>query len=263
MHLRQADNQRCLRVDGAADDTLNRANELSRGEDRIVTKMRHGGMRTGAGKAKLEVVHGRHHRSDARRDGANRQAWPIVDRVHRRHRETIQQAIIDHPHAAAFILLGGLENEVENPVEVRLLAQQLRGTEQHRSVAVMAARMHDPLVPGGVKLAGTLDDRQRVQLGAKADGALGGTAAQHTDDTGAADALMNLEAERTQLVGDKARGLMFVKAEFRIGVDAMAPADDLRRDRGDRVVVQHLWWPSASCMAACVGRKGGDNLEPD
>ena len=55
-------------------------------------------------------------------------------------------------------------------------------------MAVVAAGMHDVGVDGGVGHAAGFQDRQRVHIGAQADGAVGLTSADRSDDAVAADA---------------------------------------------------------------------------
>ena len=169
-----------------------------------------------------------------------RQARPVVHGVDGFDRETVEQAGVDHAGAAALVFLRRLEHEMDGAVEVGLFAQQLRGAEQGGGVAIVAAGMHDAGVLRGVGLAGVLGDRQGVEFGAQADGAVAGAAAQGADDAGAGDALVHLQAERAKLLGDEGGGLMLVEAEFGVGVDGVAPGHDLGRDGGDAVVVQHV-----------------------
>ena len=67
MDLRQADDERLLRIDRAADDALYRLHEGTGRQDRIVAEMRHGRVRAGAFERQFEIVDGRHLRPDARR----------------------------------------------------------------------------------------------------------------------------------------------------------------------------------------------------
>ena len=242
--LGDADDQRRLRIDRAADDALHGANERAGGQDRVVAEMRHRGVGAGAGEAKFEHVDGGHHRADAGGDGAERHSRPVVHGVDRLDGEAVEQAGVDHARAAALVFLRGLEHEMHGAVEVGLLAQQLGGAEQGSGVAIVATGVHDAGIAGGVRLAGVLGDRQRVEFGAQADGAVAGAAAQRADDAGAGDALVHLQAERAKLLGDEGRRLVLVEAEFGVGVDGVAPGHDLGRDGGDAVVVQHVRSPA-------------------
>ena len=72
------------------------------------------------------------------------------------------------------------------PVLVSL--QQGGGSEQGGGVAVVAAGVHDAGVGRGVRDAAGFQDRQRVHVGAQADGAVGLSPANRGDHAVAADA---------------------------------------------------------------------------
>ena len=76
------------------------------------------------------------------RELADLHARPVVRAEHRLHRELLEQAVLDHLARAAAAFLGRLEDQVDGAVEVAVLRQMLGGREQHRRVAVVAARVH-------------------------------------------------------------------------------------------------------------------------
>lgn len=163
-----------------------------------------------------------------------------MDRIDRLDWKALEQAILDHAHAATLVLLGWLEDESDGAVEGARLAEQFGGAEQHGSVAVMAAGVHHALSPRSIGQAGFLQHRKRVELGAKADGACAATAAQNTDDAGAADPFMHLvDAEGAQFLCNETRRFVFIESELRIGMDMVPPAYDLWCQRGDGVIMQH------------------------
>ncbi|BCH16315.1 hypothetical protein MesoLjLa_31660 [Mesorhizobium sp. L-2-11] len=215
--LGEADDQRGLRIDRAADDALDGLDKGARGQDRVVAELRHGGMRAKTLEAQLEIVDGRHLCSSASGDCPLLQARPVVDGIDRLDRETLEQAVFDHTQAAAFVFFGWLEDEVHDAVEGAGLAEQSGRAEQHGGVAVMAAGVHHALVPGRIGQAGPLDNRKRIQLGAKTDGACARAAAQDADNPGAADPLMHLiEAEGAQFLGNETCRFVLVESEFGI-----------------------------------------------
>jgi hypothetical protein len=112
------------------------------------------------------------------------------------------------------------------PLEVARLRQVPGRGQQHGGVAVVAAGVHAAVVLRAVREVVLLLQRQRVQVGAQADGALAVAAAQHADDAGAGDAGVHLEAPFAQLVGHDLRGAVLLEAEFRVGMDVAAQRDE-------------------------------------
>ena len=102
---------------------------------------------------------------------------PVVHSVHGAHRKSLEEAFFDHHPAAALVLLGRLENEIDGAVEVALPRERRGRAQQHRRVAVMAARVHLALDFRRVRDAGFLVDVQRIEVGAQADRAGAGSAA--------------------------------------------------------------------------------------
>ena len=78
------------------------------------------------------------------RHGAERQAGPVMVAENPIHRKTRQQPVGQHGLGAAITLFGGLEDEVDRTVPIRVVLQQLGRTKQRGGVAVMAAGMHHP-----------------------------------------------------------------------------------------------------------------------
>ena len=76
------------------------------------------------------------------RELADLHARPVVRAEDRLHRELLEQAVLDHLARAAAAFLGGLEDQVDGAVVVAVLGEVLGGGEQHRGVAVVAARVH-------------------------------------------------------------------------------------------------------------------------
>ena len=103
------------------------------------------------------------------REFADRQAGIIVHAVDFLDAEALHQAVLDHRLAAAAALLGRLEDHDRGAGEVARLGEVVRGAEQHRGVAVMAAGVH---LAGHRRFVGHvvgLLDRQRVHVGAQPD----------------------------------------------------------------------------------------------
>ena len=132
-------------------------------------------------------------------------------------RELLEQPLFHHDPAAALVLLGRLEDEVDRAVEVLGLGQVLGRAQQHHRVAVMAAGVH---LAGDrrlvIELVG-LVDVERVHVGAQADRALGRARAQHAHDAGLGQAAMDLDAEALQLLGDDVGRPHFLEGRLRDG----------------------------------------------
>ena len=85
------------------------------------------------------------------------------------HVDAVHDAGFDElARAAGPELLGVLEDEADLAVQLlTALVQRVQRREQHRRVAVVAARVHDAGVLGGELEPGLLLDRQRVDVGAQ------------------------------------------------------------------------------------------------
>ncbi|MNT03401.1 hypothetical protein D3C72_1379350 [compost metagenome] len=150
------------------------------------------------------------------------QAVDLVDR------KALEQAVVHHGPGAAAVFFGGLEDEAHGAVEIAPLAQQLRGAEHHRHVAVVAAGVHAPGRGGGVgPLGRQLGDGQRVHLGAQADHARPAAHREAGDQPGAADAGVHLEPQRPQRAGNEGRGLRLLEAGLGHRMQLVPPAGQL------------------------------------
>ena len=157
------------RIDVARHDRLQRGHDVRADHDRVDAVMRHGAVRADALHHDLEDVVGGHHRARAHGEVADRDARPVVHAVDALDRELLEQPLLDHHPAAALVLLGRLEDEIDRAVEVPGLGQVLGGAQQHHGVAVMAAGVH---LAGDRRLvveAVGLVHVERVHVGAQAD----------------------------------------------------------------------------------------------
>jgi hypothetical protein len=133
------------------------------------------------------------------------------------HRKALEEPFLDHHPAAALVLLGRLKDEIHGAVEIALLRERGGRAEQHRRVAVVAARVHLALDFRRVRDAGLLVDVQRIEVGAQADRAASAPAFQHADDAGAGESRVHFEPERAQLVGDERAGRLLLERRLRDG----------------------------------------------
>ena len=142
MELGDRDHALGDRIEVARHDRLQRHHDLGARDHRIAAPVRHRAVPTLAGQPDLHPVGGGHDRPGAHAEGAERRHRPVVQTEHARRREALEQALLDHHATAAVHLLGGLKDEVHGAVEVARLGEISGGAEQHRGVAVMAARVH-------------------------------------------------------------------------------------------------------------------------
>ena len=151
----------------AAGDRLQTVHDLRRGDDRIDREMRHRCMPAAALDRDLENVERGHHWPGPDGELTDRQFRPVVHAEDGVDRMLFEHALLDHDPRAAFILLGRLKDEMDRSGEVAGLGQVLRGAEQHRGMAVMAAGMHPPALPRGMGERVLLVDVQCIHVGAQ------------------------------------------------------------------------------------------------
>ena len=161
------------------------------------------------------------------RELARLQARPVVRAEHGFHRELLEQAVLHHLARAAAAFFGRLEDQVDRAVVVAVLREMLGGGEQHRRVAVVAARVHLAGARAAVREGVLLGDRQRVHVGAQADGARAAAVLQDRDDAGRSHAAVDRDAPRRELRGDQVGGALLLEAELGMGVDVAPERGDL------------------------------------
>ena len=161
--------------------------------------------------------------------------------VHLLDRKALHQAVADHRPRARTPLLRRLKNDDRRPGEVTRLRQIPRRAEQHRGMSVVAARMHVSRRRGLVGQIVRLEDRQRVHIGAQADGlARASLAADHSDNAGPADAGDHLvAAERPEPLGDEPGGPVNVVTQLRMRMQIAPPFGELGMEIGDAVYGRH------------------------
>jgi hypothetical protein len=150
-----------------------------------------------------------------------------------------EQLVRKHRLRAAQPLLGRLEDEIDRAVEVARLGEIARRTEQHGGVAVVTAGMHHAGLGRFVWQLVRFHDRQCVHVGAQPDRHRAVALAQHTDDTGATDCTVHLDAERFQLSCHDVRGAMLLEAELGVCVEILADRGQLRMIGLDAVERAH------------------------
>ncbi len=178
-----------------------------------------------AGDLDLEAVGGRQERPLPDREHAERDSRHVVHAVDLLDLETVHDAVVHHLAPAAAALFGRLEDDNGVSGEIARLREIARRAQQHGRVAVMTAGVHLARRFGFVGDAGRLDDRQRVHVGAQADGAARALAAlDHTDDPGAPKSRHHLvAAEFLQLLFHDASGAEDIEHEFGVTVQILPP----------------------------------------
>ena len=231
-------------VDAARDNGAELPHELARREQHVGRAVRLRGMATAAAQHDVEAVSRGHDRAWTRLRIAERQVGPVVQRIDRVARETLEQALFDHHARAAATLLGRLEDEVHGAVEASCACQLARGAEQHRGVAVVAAAVVHAGDAAGVAEARLLSDRQRIHVGTQADRAGAAALAQCADDAGAGQPFVHLEPEQAQRRGDDAGGAPLLERELGVGVQVAPQHDQIGKQVVDRVrahvLLRHL-----------------------
>mgnify|MGYP002621741539 CR=1 FL=1 len=250
MNLRDADHHGVQRMGVAAGDGLQRIHDLRGGHHGIHPHMRHRAMRALALHGDLENVEGGHHRPGPHGHLADIEAWPVVHAIDLLDREFLEQPVLDHDAAAAFILLRRLEDEIDRAVEILRLGEVLGGAQQHGGVAVMAAGMHLALMLRLVAEIVLLVHVQRIHVGTQADGPAGAVAArQLADDAGAGEAAMHLDAEGFRVFDPEPVARVRVAEVARIAPDRLAGGMEnvFRNKKRDKVVVHGVAHDVESC----------------
>ncbi len=170
--LEQADrhHSRMQRIDIARHDRLQAADDLRADQHRVDREMRSRRVPALALDLDDEMVGRRHQRARPDREFPERDAGIIVHPVDFLDPEARHQAVVDHRLAAGAAFLGRLEDHDRVAAEIAGLGEVFGGAKQHRGVPVMAAGMHLSGDGGLVGQPGGLLDRQRVHIGAHADG---------------------------------------------------------------------------------------------
>ena len=190
-----------------------------------------------------KMVRRRHQRARPDREFAERNAGIIVHPVDFLDPEARHQAVVDHGLAAGAAFFRRLEDHDRGAAEIAGLGEIFGGAKQHRGVPVMAAGMHLSGHRRLVRQTGRLLDRQRVHVGAHADGlAAAGRllALDDADNAGAPDPRHHLvAAEGFQLFGDARGRPVHVILQLRMHMQVAPPLGDLGVELGDAIDDRH------------------------
>lgn len=147
-----------------------------------------------------------------------------MERKHALGGKPVKKSVVDHRLRARMPLLAGLEYQKRDAVEVARVVEITRGREQHRRMAVVAAAVHAPVVPGPVGDVVLLLHRQRIHVGAKPDtpAARVDAARNDRDNAGTTDAGVMFDRPRRQLVTDEPCRTVLFEAELGMRVEVAA-----------------------------------------
>ena len=130
-----------------------------------------------------------------------------------------------HDLTAAAVFFGGLEQQRHPAGEFAGFGQILGRTQQHGHMAVMAAGVHLAGDGRGMLGPGQLFDRQRVHIGAQADGRPSPLPVDDGNNAGLGDAGMDfVHANLAQPVDDEGGGVVAVKGQLGMLVQMTPPA---------------------------------------
>src|ERR1700722_12098929 len=134
-----------------------------------------------------------------------------------------EEAFIDEPPRPAD-LFRRLKNEISLAVEIARGSKVPRGPQEHRRVAIVTTSMHHSRGCGGIGAPGLLLNRERVDVGAQADGAAGRAAVHFCNHHGSIGITVNLiySAGRKRFLNE-CTGTMLLKPQLRMRVEMPPP----------------------------------------
>lgn len=220
------------RVDLAADEGLQRADQLCRRHGRVVRLMGRSAVSALSVQLHRPRVGTGHHRPRAPAQHARRQRAP---QVHAENRvDAVKRAPVFYHGPRALHEFGrflrGLEDQPHRAAQLRSrLAEYPRRAQQHGHVAVVPAGVHDAGALRRKRQARLLRDRQRVDVGAQGDPPPGKRARNVGDHAGGPSARADgdvLAAHLRQRRRDGIAGLHFVEGKLGKSMKMPPPGDD-------------------------------------
>ena len=150
----------------------------------------------------------------------HRHAGHVVDAEHRIAGKLVEQPVLHHgARAGVAAFLGRLEDEHHRAIKITMRRQILRGAQQHRRVPIVAAAVHAPADRGLVGKPVVLRHRQRIHVGAQADGLAAAAGAQNAHYTGFPQPRVDFQSPAAQTLGHQVGSARFLKRQFGMGMD--------------------------------------------
>src|SRR6056297_253784 len=154
----------------------------------------------------------------------------------------VERALLDHQPRTAGPFLGGLEEKHRAARVIPCFREVFRRAKQHGGVPVMAAGMGTPRHGAGVIGAGQVVHRERIHVGAQANGAARCPALDHRDDARARDpGLDPVHPEFAELFHNQFRGLMAIEPKLGMRVQVSPPRGHLVGEPADAIDHGHVW----------------------
>ena len=200
----------------AADNGLKLPDQRGHDDDRIARMLRARRMAAAPGHANVKEIRTRHRGARFHPDMAGVVIGRIVHPVDFIAGKSVKEAVSDHRAGAAEAFLGGLKDQDDLAGEIPRLRQVARGAKQHGRVPVMAAGVHHAGCFGGEGEVRLLMYRQRVHVGAEADGLAWTVPLDDADDAGFPDAGMSLDPPIAQFFRNDAGGADLFETQFRV-----------------------------------------------
>ena len=231
----------------AAHDRLQRGDDVRRDDDRVGAVPRIPAVRLLALHQDPVVISARVRAARHVENVVHQILGADVQRETRIHRRVGEHSFLHHQLRSALLtlrrtFLGGLEHELHRPRELGADAcEHLGHPHQDRDVRVVPAGVHDPhlsavvaaLRGGGKRKLHPFRDRQRVHVGAQEHDWPRFAALQESDHAGMRDTGRDVDAERSEMIGDELRGAHLTVAQLRMLMNVTPPCHDLRLDGAD------------------------------
>ena len=192
------DDARVHRFDVSGDDGLEGLHHLGRDGHGVDGVVRQSGMTAFALDGDAKLVAGRHHGAWAQRKLTDLKTRPIVHAKDRLHGKALKETLLDHFSSSPTTLFGGLEDQINSPVQALILGQVLRRGQEHGGVPIVSAGVHLTGVHTGVRKGVALLHGQGVHVSSKSYGSGVVASLDHAHKTRGANAMVDLDTPRCQ-----------------------------------------------------------------
>ena len=221
----------------ARHDALHRCDDVRRHQHRVNGLVRVRTVTALACHLDGDAVGSSHHGAGVQANGARAHLRPVVHSIHRLHRKTVKQTVVNHGLGAGITLFTGLKNQHRRTVKLPSFGQVAGRPDQHRCVSVVTAAMHQTLLvrtPGKVVV---LCHGQGIHIGPQPHHACRVSAAlstHHGHNTRLPDAGMNfIYPTDLERLHHPRRGVHLFKPQLRVRMQVAAKSSQLGVKRGD------------------------------